>query len=551
MTSSPGPTPPDAHPALLLAECVAALLAAVLGPAWLWGLFPGGRAAARRLHAMGEEFVALMRRLATAPLPALPIGDVPGRGCETVPSRTGVVVSRRAAPGRRVARRPDVAEDMPGVAEQVGRHVCRAGGDGGRARAADSRARMVPRVLPPPAGTAWAAKPCAMRAARCCARVCRITDNRPSGMPEGRRRRLPWGLFDYVDRGCDGDVGIARNRAAFDATRLAPAVLRNVRGRSTTTRLFDRDLAFPAAIAPMSPAGFLWHEGDRHLAAAAAAGVPYTLPTESMTPLADIAGSGADWWFQLYLWEDRRLSWELVERAGAAGYGVLLLTVDTTVPPHRAFNARSGFGAPFRPSARTVLDGLAHPRWLLGTMGRYALAGGLPRKRNHPGAPAVLAASQPGARLDGSIAWEDLAELRRRWPGRLLIKGVLRAADARRAVAMGVDGVVVSNHGGRNLDAAVPAIEVLPAIVAAIGGQATILLDSGIRHGADIARGMVLGADAVLLGRAVLYGLAAYGRDGAGRALHILRHEFDTAMALLGCSSPAQLGRELLAGETA
>ena len=311
------------------------------------------------------------------------------------------------------------------------------------------------------------------------------------------RRRLPWGLFDYVDRGCDADVGIARNRVAFDAIRLAPAVLRDVRGRSTTTRLFDRDLAFPAVIAPMSPAGFLWHEGEGHLAAAAAAaGVPYTLPTESMTPLADIADSGADWWFQLYLWDDRRLSWDLVERVGAAGCGVLLLTVDTTVPPHRAFNARSGFGAPFRPSVRTVVDGLTHPRWLFGTM------------------------------------------------------GVLRAADARRAVAMGVDGVVVSNHGSRNLDAAVPAIEALPAIVAAIGGQATILLDSGIRHGADIARALVLGADAVLLGRAVLYGLAAYGRDGAGRALDILRHEFETAMALLGCTSPEQLSRELLAGET-
>ena len=367
---------------------------------------------------------------------------------------------------------------------------------------------------------------------------------------DAARRRLPRGLFDYVDRGCDGDRGIARNRAAFEAVTLAPRVLRGVAERSTRTDLLGRTLAFPAAIAPMSPAGLLWHQGEGALAAAAReAGIPYTLPTESMTPLADIAQAmqGAPWWFQLYLWADRAESLRLVERVAAAGAEVLLLTVDTAVSPHRAFNHRSGFATPFRPRLRNVMDMLLHPRWLAGTMGRYALTTGVPRMLNHPGQPGALQGGGPATKLNGGITWADVAALRRLWPGKLLVKGILRADDARRAVEAGADGVVVSNHGARNLDAAIPSIAALPAVAEAIGRHATVLLDSGVRHGADIARALALGADAVLLGRAVLYGVAAHGQAGAARALALLRHEFDTAMALLGAASPAEITRELVA----
>ncbi len=363
------------------------------------------------------------------------------------------------------------------------------------------------------------------------------------------RRRLPRGLFDYVDRGCDDDAGLARNRAAFEAVTFAPRVLRGVAERTTGARLFGRSLAFPAAIAPMSPAGLLWHEGEGKLAAAArAAGIPYTLPTESMTSLEDIAAAvaGAPWWFQLYIWADTAASFRLLDRVAQAGAEVLLLTVDTTVAPHRAFNYRSGFATPFRPGLRNVADMLLHPRWLAGTMGRYALTTGVPRMLNHPGQPGALAGGGAATRLNGGITWDDVAALRKAWPGKLLVKGILRADDARRAVEAGADGVVVSNHGARNLDGAMPSITALPAVAAEIGRHATVLLDSGIRHGSDIARALALGADAVLLGRAVLYGLAAFGEAGAARALALLRHEFEVAMALLGAAAPEEITRDMV-----
>jgi isopentenyl diphosphate isomerase/L-lactate dehydrogenase-like FMN-dependent dehydrogenase len=262
-----------------------------------------------------------------------------------------------------------------------------------------------------------------------------------------------------------------------------------------------------------------------------------------MTPLDTIARIGGQLWFQLYIWTDRPQSWALVERAAAAGCEALLLTVDTAVSPHRAFNNRSGFGTPFTPKPANIADMLLHPSWLAGVMGRYLLSSGLPRMHNHPGTPkrSVLAPSPPETRLNASITWDDVATLRRIWPGRLLVKGILRADDAQRAIDCGADGIVVSNHGARNLDGAASPILALPAIAAALAGKATILLDSGIRHGSDIAKALALGADAVLLGRAALFGLAAAGQAGVTRALDILRIEFETAMALLGCRTPAEL----------
>jgi (S)-mandelate dehydrogenase len=369
------------------------------------------------------------------------------------------------------------------------------------------------------------------------------------------RRRLPRGLFDYVDRGCDGETGLANNRAAFDAIRLAPRVLADVAERTLQATVLGMTQEMPMAIAPMSPAGLLWFEGERELAAAAAAaGIPFTLATESMTALETIATEvGGTMWFQLYVWTERRLSWQLAERAARAGYTALLVTVDTVVPPYRAFNERAGFVTPFRPGVVNLADMLAHPRWLAGVMGRYLLAGGLPRLQNHPGDAkrTVLQPSPPETRLNPGLNWDDLRTLRRLWPGRLVVKGVLRADDAARAVECGADGVVVSNHGARNLDGAVASIDALPSIVDAIGGNASVLLDSGIRHGGDIAKALALGAEAVLIGRPALYGIAAAGRAGAARALALLRHEFDTALAYLGCRSPAALDAGLIWGNSA
>lgn len=364
------------------------------------------------------------------------------------------------------------------------------------------------------------------------------------------RRRLPRGLFDYVDRGCDGEAGLAVNRAAFDAIRFAPHVLADVAERSPQATVLGHAQALPMAIAPMSPAGLLWFEGERELAEAAkAAGIPFTLATELMTALEIIAREvGGTLWFQLYIWRERALSWRLVERAARAGYQALLLTVDTPVPPHRAFNDRSGYGTPFRPTPANIADMLLHPRWLAGVMGRYALARGLPRLENHPGEPkrTVLHAAAPETRLNQSIAWEDVRTLRGLWPGKLLVKGILRADDARRAVDCGADGVAVSNHGARNLDSACASIAALPAIAAAIGGDASVLLDSGVRYGTDIAKAVALGAEAVLIGRPALFGIATAGRAGAARALALLAHEFDTVLANLGARTPAELSPDLI-----
>jgi isopentenyl diphosphate isomerase/L-lactate dehydrogenase-like FMN-dependent dehydrogenase len=369
---------------------------------------------------------------------------------------------------------------------------------------------------------------------------------------DAARRRLPRGIFDYVDLGCDDGVGLVENRRAFDAVRLAPRVLVDVSSRSLEATVLGQRQSMPMAIAPMSPAGLLWFEGERELAlAAAAAGIPFTLATESMTSLEAIAAEvGGRLWFQLYVWADRELSWRLTERAAKAGYEALLLTVDTCVPPHRQHNERSGIGTPFRPRVGNVLDMLRHPRWLAGVMGRYLLTTGLPRMANHPGTPkpTVLRGGGPATRLNAGLVWDDVRTLRRLWPRKLLVKGILRADDARRAIDCGADGVVVSNHGARNLDGAVASIDALPAVADAVGGRGAILLDSGIRRGSDVAKALALGAECVLIGRPALYGIAAAGRTGAERALDLLRREFDTVLAYLGCRSVADLGRDLVFG---
>jgi isopentenyl diphosphate isomerase/L-lactate dehydrogenase-like FMN-dependent dehydrogenase len=365
------------------------------------------------------------------------------------------------------------------------------------------------------------------------------------------RARLPRGLFNYVDRGVDGETALAGNRAGFDAIRFAPHVLAGVAQRRLEATVLGATQAMPMAVAPMSPAGLLWFEGERELAAAAAAaGVPFTLATESMTALETIGREvGGTLWFQLYVWTARDLSWRLVERAAKAGYAALLVTVDTIVPPWRAFNERSGFGTPFRPSAANIADMLAHPAWLAGVIGRYMKRGGLPRLEHHPGEPkrSVLSRSSPETRLYSGLNWDDITHLRRIWPGKLVVKGILRADDALRAVGCGADAIVVSNHGGRNLDSAMAPITALPAIADAVGHKASILLDSGVRTGSDVAKALALGAEAVLLGRPMLYGLAAGGRAGAARALALLRHEFDTVLAYLGCRHVAELNSALIA----
>ncbi|MDB5685011.1 MAG: alpha-hydroxy-acid oxidizing enzyme [Sphingomonas bacterium] len=372
---------------------------------------------------------------------------------------------------------------------------------------------------------------------------------------EAARRRLPRGIYEYVERGVEDDIGLAANRAAFAAAKLLPKVGRDVSRIDMRTSLFGQEMAMPIIVAPTGSAGLIRHNGDVEIArAAAAAGIPFTISSASTMNIEEIAVAGGRLWFQLYLWADRALSHAAIDRARAAGCEVLMVTVDIPVPPTREFNLRNGFGTPFRIGPKNIADILAHPRWLAGVMGRYAVSGGMPKQANLPKEmrTSVTKSAVIGAAFKSdNLTWDEIRSLRARWPGIFVLKGILRPDDAVRAVDLGADGVIVSNHGGRSLDGSLPSFSALPAIVDAIGHRATILLDSGVQRGSDALRAIASGASAVMVGRAPLYGLAIGGEAGVARALSLLAHELRVAMALTGSRTVAEITPDLLAAPRA
>jgi (S)-mandelate dehydrogenase len=364
-------------------------------------------------------------------------------------------------------------------------------------------------------------------------------------------KRVPRGLFDFMDRGTEDEVSLRNNRAVFERLRFKPRTMVDVSQRTQQTTLFGVTHKMPLVIAPTGTAGLMWYEGELALARAArAAGIPFTLATGSMTAMERVADeAGGELWFQLYMWPDRSLSHELVERAKAAGYKALVVTVDGVSAGNREYNIRNGFTIPFSFTTRNVIDMATHPRWLLGTMARYLLTTGMPMYANYPAAAKAKMTRGPmgrsGLRSD-SISWDDLDALRKIWPHKLIVKGILDPQDAATAVEHGADAIDVSNHGGRNLDGIVSPIEALPAIVDAVGNRTTIFMDSGIRRGSDVIKALALGANAVMVGRSTLYGVAAGGEAGATRALEIYRDEIHRNMALLGCNTIEELGPQCL-----
>jgi isopentenyl diphosphate isomerase/L-lactate dehydrogenase-like FMN-dependent dehydrogenase len=366
------------------------------------------------------------------------------------------------------------------------------------------------------------------------------------------RKRLPKGVFEFFDRGNGDEVAVANNRAAFERIKLSPHALVDTSARSQAITLFGKKQKMPVVIAPTGSAGLAWHEGEIALARAAkAAGIPFTLATGSMTALERVAAeAGGNLWFQLYMWPDRSLSHGLMDRAKAAGCEALVVTVDTPVPPGREYNLRNGMTVPFRFTRRNVTDVLMHPRWLAGVLLRYLLTTGMPRYENYPTEMKARITALPMGRsmtVTDSLTWDDLRELRRRWPHALMVKGILRAEDARLAADCGADGVIVSNHGGRAVDSTRAPIEILPEVVDAVGNRLTVLIDSGFRRGADVIKALALGAKAVLIGRATLYGTAVAGEAGAARAIEIYRDEIDRLMALIGCPDLGALDADYLA----
>lgn len=367
------------------------------------------------------------------------------------------------------------------------------------------------------------------------------------------RCRLPKGIFEFVDRGSEDEVALRENRAAFERIRLIPRALVDVSQRSARTSLFGHDITLPLVVGPTGVAGLLWYQGELQLArAAAAAGLPFTVSTGSLTSLETIAADAPGrLWFQLYMWPERTRSHALVDRARRAGYEALVVTVDGVVSGNREYNLRNGFTVPFSYSRRNLADLMGHPRWLAGVLGRYLLNGGMPRYANTPpelnhSVTAAMPVSRSMARSE-SLTWDDLRDLRRRWPHTLIVKGIMHAADALTALDCGADGIVVSNHGGRNLDAAPASIEILAPIAEAVAGRLTVLMDSGIRRGSDVVKALALGADAVMIGRPALYGVAAGGQAGASRALAILREEIGRVMAQIGCKAVGEITLECIA----
>jgi L-lactate dehydrogenase (cytochrome) len=363
------------------------------------------------------------------------------------------------------------------------------------------------------------------------------------------RRRLPKPLFGYVAGATESNASLLDNRRAFDDWQFVPRVLVDVSQREQSVALFGRRWASPFGNAPMGISALTAYRGDLVQArAAAAAGVPMVLSSSALIRVEDVLKEAPGTWFQAYLPRDVAAGLKLADRVAAAGVQVLVVTVDSAVVPNRENNLRNGFRTPLRPDWRLLWDGLTHPRWALGTFARTVLRHGLPHFENvEAGRGAPLVARDVTRDFSGRehLSWDALQRLRAHWKGTLLLKGVLHAGDAARARAAGIDGVIVSNHGGRQLDHSVSPLRVLPEIVKAAGPM-PVLADSGFRRGTDVLKALAVGARLVLVGRPMNYAAAVGGEAGVARALQLLRDEIHADMGLLGITRLADLGPHCL-----
>jgi L-lactate dehydrogenase (cytochrome) len=354
------------------------------------------------------------------------------------------------------------------------------------------------------------------------------------------RRRLPRVAFDYLDGGAEDEVTLSRNRAAFDRWALVPRTLVDVGKIDLATSVLGQRIDLPVVLAPCGLARLLHRDAEVAAARAAhRAGTAHVLSTMGSTSIEDLAGhTSGPLWYQIYVWRDRGLLRGFLERAREHGYRAVCLTVDSPVVGRRERDLR-GNTEPPRLNARTALDACLHPAWTFGLLRGPRL--GLPNVL--PGVKGDLGrlGRRAGQSFDPTLTWSDLEWMVQQWQGPFAIKGIQSASDARRAVDCGVGAVIVSNHGGRQLDHAPATLDVLPEIVEAVGDRAEVLVDSGVRRGSDVVKALALGARACLVGRAYLYGLAAGGEAGVDRALALLRAEIERVLALVGCASPADL----------
>ena len=372
--------------------------------------------------------------------------------------------------------------------------------------------------------------------------------NSIADLREAARQRVPRALFDYVDRGSYDELTLRRNRSDLEAVRLRQRVMVDVSTISTATTMAGQPCSMPLAIAPTGLTGLFHRDGEICGArAAAAAGIPFCLSTVSIGSIEDVRdGSSAPFWFQLYLMRDRGFNTDLIARARGAQCPVLVMTLDLQVQGERRRDAKNGLAVPPRLTLRNALDIASKPRWVYGMLrGKRRNFGNIVgRLPNSQGARNV--STWISEQFDPSVTWKDVAWVRSQWPGKLVLKGVLDPDDARHALDCGADAIVVSNHGGRQLDGAPSTISALPRVVDALAGRCEVLFDGGIMSGQDILKALAHGARGCLIGKAFLYALAAGGQRGVSLALAILRRELEVTMALTGATDVQKVDGVLL-----
>jgi L-lactate dehydrogenase (cytochrome)/(S)-mandelate dehydrogenase len=362
------------------------------------------------------------------------------------------------------------------------------------------------------------------------------------------KRRLPRIAYDFIEGGLEDEHGLARNEEAFRRCQLVPRYGIDVQTIDQSTTVFGRTYSGPIGIAPTGLASLFRRGGDLMLAEAAkSANVPFIMSGASTAAIEELGKLAPEHgWYQLYVARDRKISEDMIRRARDAGLSTLVITVDVPVNSKRERNLRNGFGRPLRLSLKTKLEACLHPAWLA-EYARHGLPVFSNWKRYAPeGASADAVAEFVATQMPTPVTWQDIEAFRRAWPGNLVLKGIMHPADATRALSIGVDGIMVSNHGGRQLDRAPAPIDVLPAINAAVGDKMTLMYDSGIRRGSDAVTALCLGAKYVFVGRATLYGVTAGGCAGAMRALDIFRDEIERTMMHIAAPDIKSLGSHLL-----
>jgi L-lactate dehydrogenase (cytochrome) len=363
------------------------------------------------------------------------------------------------------------------------------------------------------------------------------------------RRRLPLSIYGFIAGGVERDAALRGNHAAFAANALVWRSLVDTSERTAGASLFGRDYTAPFGIAPMGASAVAAYDADRVLAGgAAASGIPFILSGASLTPMEEVIKVNPAAWFQAYVPGETPRIEPLVERVAAAGFDTFVLTVDVPVSGNRENNVRNGFSIPLRPTPRLAWQGVTHPRWLGGTALRTLRHRGMLHLENMDATRGPPMLSREAVRAFGvreALNWRHVDLVRRRWPGKLVLKGILAAADARLARAAGVDGVIVSNHGGRQLDSAAAPLDMLPGVVAEAGGM-TVVLDGAVRRGTDVLKALALGASFVFIGRPFLFAATVAGAPGVRHAVRLLREEIERDMALLGVTRLSELGPDFV-----